>query len=83
MEEFSAFNAAWQAWFEDQSITPLTILYEDLSRSPQMVLETILTALGLDGSLAHGVPAQTAKLADDTSRAWHARFQADAARPNT
>lgn len=75
--ELSQLDSAWDHWFARQSIQPLKISYERLSRDPQRILGNVLTALGLDGSIAASIPSQTRKLADDTTRAWRARFEAE------
>lgn len=69
-------NEQWARWFAEQSIMPLKITYEELSRRPQAVLSQILTGLGFDASLADTVPIQTTKLADQTSTVWRSRFEA-------
>jgi trehalose 2-sulfotransferase len=79
IEEFSSFNTAWRRWFEEQSIAPIEVTYETLSREPHAVLTKILAALGSDPSIARSVPLQTAKLADNINRYWRVRFEADAA----
>lgn len=80
MNELFELDHAWQQWFEQQSIVPLKVTYEPLSREPQAVLAEILAALGLDASLAKTVPPQTTKLADETNREWRTRFEADSKR---
>ncbi len=77
MKELSDLDAAWEHWFEREALAPLRITYEELSDDPRPVLESILGALGLDVSAAGSVEPQTAKLADATSRAWRARFEAE------
>lgn len=70
-------NEQWSRWFAEQSIIPLNISYEELSRRPQAVLSQILTSLGVDASLAETAPVQTAKLADETNTVWRSRFEAE------
>jgi LPS sulfotransferase NodH len=70
-------NEQWARWFAEQSIMPLKISYEELSRRPQAVLTQILTSLDVDASLAETVPVQTAKLADETNTAWRSRFEVE------
>lgn len=70
-------NEQWARWFAEQSIKPLRISYDELSRRPQAVLSQILTGLGFDASLAETVPVQTAKLANETSTVWRSRFEAE------
>ncbi len=69
-------DAAWSSWFTEQGIEPLRIAYEKLSTEPQAALANILAALGLDPAIAKSVEPGTAKLADNESREWAARFRA-------
>lgn len=77
IRELSELDEAWDHWFDQQSIAPLKVSYETLSREPHTVLTEILGALGLDASLAKTIPPQTTKLADETNRDWRARFEAE------
>ncbi|MFS4579885.1 Stf0 family sulfotransferase [Phaeobacter sp. C3_T13_0] len=81
VDEFTRVNDAWRRWFEVQAITPLEVSYERLSKEPKAVLGEILNGLGLDGSISHGIPQQTAKLSDKTNKDWRIRFEAQAALP--
>ncbi|MEM1273313.1 MAG: Stf0 family sulfotransferase [Pseudomonadota bacterium] len=74
-------DAAWKAWFERERIAHLTVSYKALTANPHAVLADILSALGLDASVAQNVAPQTTKLADETSRRWRARFEAETGRP--
>lgn len=78
MATFSEFNVAWRSWFDAQSVVPLEVSYESLSREPKKQLERILDALGADGSIAYGIAMPTAKLADKINRQWRERFELDA-----
>jgi LPS sulfotransferase NodH len=73
--EFVDFDTAWRSWFEEQSVAPLEVSYETLSREPQNQLARILDTLGADGSIAQEIPTPTAKLADSTNRQWRDRFE--------
>ncbi|MEM7523054.1 MAG: Stf0 family sulfotransferase [Pseudomonadota bacterium] len=75
--DLSQLDQAWERWFRQEAIEPLRVSYEALARNPHATLAEIVTALGLEASLAAGVPPQTKKLADKTSRAWRARFEAE------
>ncbi|WP_118133114.1 Stf0 family sulfotransferase [Oceanicella sp. SM1341] len=77
--DMTAADAAWEAWFAAQGITPLRLTYDALSRAPQAVLAQVLGALGLDPALAEGVAAPTARLSDALSAEWIARFRAEGA----
>ncbi len=68
-------DAAWASWFAREGIEPLRITYEALSSDPQAVLARILSALGLNPAVAETVKPRTAKLSDQESRDWTARFQ--------
>ncbi|MEL7178322.1 MAG: Stf0 family sulfotransferase [Pseudomonadota bacterium] len=74
-EEFVDFDIAWRSWFDEQSVVPLEVSYENLSSEPQKQLARILDTLGADGSIAHDIPTPTAKLADDINRQWRDRFE--------
>ncbi len=67
-------DAAWETWFEREAIDPLRITYDALAQQPNQILAEILTALDLDPAQAQTVEVPTAKLADETSREWRARF---------
>lgn len=77
LAEFTDFDTAWRSWFDTQSVVPLEISYETLAQQPQSQLARVLHALGADGSIAQGIPTRTSKLADDISRDWRSRFQAE------
>lgn len=79
LSEIKKSEEAWNDWFDRQSIKPLRVTYETLSQDPQAILASVLTALGTDPSIAKTVQPQTTKLADETNRDWHARFEAEAA----
>ncbi len=70
-------DAAWVKWFADNEITPVHFTYESLAVDPQETLATVLSALGLDATLAKNIKPKTAKLADDKSREWINRFRAE------
>lgn len=73
--ESCADDRAWQDWFEQQGISPLCLTYEALATDPQGVTAKTLTYLGLDPAIADKLSPGTAKLADDESRAWIARYR--------
>lgn len=75
--ESEADNAAWNAWFGAQQVEPLRFIYEAFSARPSEALATILSAFGLDPTPAATVQPRTAKLADQTSLDWAARFRAE------
>jgi len=68
-------DARWTAWFRRQEIQPIPVNYEELAADPRQTLATILSALGLDGSIAWRIEPISAKMADSTSLAWAERFR--------
>jgi len=77
LKSLRAQDKAWEEWFVQENISPLRILYDDLSADPIAVLVRILEALGLDREAASGVSPPVAKLSDDTNRRWVERFLAE------
>ncbi len=77
----TAYEAQWQAWFDQQRLSPVRVSYDDLSHAPTQQLACILDALGLDPALATDVTVPTAKLSDQTNQAWAQRYQAEASAP--
>jgi len=75
--EFTAADAAWNAWFEREDLQPLRLTYDALAADPAAVLARVLDALGLDPALAEGVDLPVAKLADATNEEWVERFRAE------
>lgn len=78
MAEFIEFDVAWRSWLEEQSVVPLEVSYEALSREPQKQLKRILDALGADGTIASTISTPTAKLADQFNRQWREKFELEA-----
>lgn len=76
--EFLDLDAAWRNWFDEQSVVPLEISYESLSREPQKQLARILDTLGADGSIAYSILTPTAKLANEINRKWRERLELEA-----
>lgn len=72
--EFLAADAAWRAWFDAQSIAPLTITYSALAANPRDILSQVLQDLGCPAQAAQNIEVPTARLADETSREWIKRF---------
>ena len=68
-------NAAWGTWFEENSITPLHITYEELVADPAAVARRSLAHLGIE--LAGGVTPRplTRKQADAVSEEWIGRYR--------
>ncbi len=75
LDELSALEAAWEAWFAEAGIDPLIVTYDGLAQDPTGSLAMILRALGRDPALAQGIAPPVAKLADATNRDWADRFR--------
>ncbi|APX13058.1 Stf0 family sulfotransferase [Tateyamaria omphalii] len=69
------YDAEWETWFTSQNLTPLRLDYDNLSADPSSTLAQTLSYLGLPP----GAPPRpaVAKLSDDISATWIARFKAD------
>ncbi|NNF77575.1 MAG: sulfotransferase [Rhizobiales bacterium] len=79
VEEMTAYDHQWESWFEAQSLQPLRITYEALSAAPGETLKCVLQHLGLNRETARGVEPGVAKLADEISKDWVARFRSEEA----
>lgn len=75
--EYQRHDAAWVQWFAQQKIQPVNITYEALSNNPQATLATVLSALGLDMTIAETIEPRTTKLADNESQEWATRFRTE------
>ncbi|MEM7222398.1 MAG: Stf0 family sulfotransferase [Pseudomonadota bacterium] len=75
--EAEQHDAAWVDWFAREGIAPVSITYEGLSSDPQATLARVLSALGLDPTIAEKAQPRTARLADRESREWAARFRTE------
>lgn len=77
VEEMTAFDRQWESWFEAERLAPLVLTYEALSADPVGTLKRVLEHLGLNPEAAAGVEPGVAKLADEISKDWVARFRAE------
>ena len=75
--ELSAQDLNWHEWFSSHAIEPLRLEYEGFSDDPRSGLRHVLAALGRDVSRADAISLPTARLADDESSRWAARFRAE------
>jgi len=73
-------DAAIDAYFAQSGITPMRVVYEDFTKTYEETTRAMLDFLGitLPPDIDLGQP-RTARLADDTSEAWAARFDAERA----
>ncbi|WP_181820837.1 MULTISPECIES: Stf0 family sulfotransferase [Rhodobacterales] len=77
-DEVTDGQRAWNAWFTQQSITPLRVSYEALAAQPAPQLRRILSFVGVEPDKANNATAQTAVLSSKRNRLWAARFRKDA-----
>lgn len=78
VEELTIQDEAWTRWFAANQVEPLRLVYEELSRDPQVALATILSTLGLDPTIATKIEPKTRKLSDLENQRWAARFRDEA-----
>ncbi len=71
------YDDEWEAWFAKEGIEPHRVLYETLSVSPSAVVSGILGHLGRNADLAQGLVPDVAKLSDQISQDWEARFRSE------
>ncbi|MEO1638708.1 MAG: Stf0 family sulfotransferase [Pseudomonadota bacterium] len=72
---FTAFDKAWQTWFQTEGITPHIITYDKLAADALGTLRRTLTALDLDVAMADHVDIPVQKLSDATNADWIARYR--------
>jgi LPS sulfotransferase NodH len=69
-------QAAWETYFAQNQIAPLTIEYEDLDRDHRHAVAKALRFLGLDPGLAQTVPPpRLARQADALTARWRAELE--------
>lgn len=76
--ELAQYDAAWLSWFDQQSIEPLRVGYEQLSANPAKVLALICGALNVPAPDANTIRPGVAKLSDEMSLDWMRRYDLDA-----
>lgn len=67
MEGLTVLDDAWTRWFARETVKPLRLTYEALASDPRGTLAHVLSALGLNPTLAAPVEVPNAKLADAIS----------------
>lgn len=75
--EFTAYDRDWERWFAAEGLDPLRLTYDALSADPVGTLRGVLAYLGLDPDAANNISPGVAKLADNVSVEWAARFRAE------
>jgi LPS sulfotransferase NodH len=74
-------DSLWASWFRQQGIDPIPVNYEKLASNPQVVLSSVLYALGLDCTIAESIKPTSAQMADSKSQAWADRFRRERGEP--
>lgn len=72
-------NAAWEAWFAAEGITPCRMIYEDFATDAPAAVTAALAALGMAPARPPGAPNR--RMADATSAGWAARYRAERGLP--
>jgi trehalose 2-sulfotransferase len=68
----------WEAYFTDNKITPLRLVYEDVVKNPQDAVDAIAGLLGANRGYTVEMAHVTVKVqTDETSRQWRQRFLQD------
>lgn len=70
-------KAGWDAWFAATGLSPLRLGYETLAADPQACLARVLAYLDLPTAQAAQIATPLAKLADQETEDWIARYKAD------
>jgi LPS sulfotransferase NodH len=65
----------WSTFFDEHGIVPLRLEYEEFTAQPRRHLARVLSWMGRDPAPAESATIPTAKMADDISRDWIARFR--------
>jgi LPS sulfotransferase NodH len=71
---------AWEAWFAEQEIAPLTLVYEEFAAEPRAAAEAVAGVVGV--TLPAAPPRDDPPLerqADDQSAEWAERYRTEAA----
>lgn len=77
VEEMTAYDRLWEAWFEAENLSPLRIDYDHLAKQPKDSLRAILEDLQCDSGKVDALAIPTRRLANATNREWIARFRAE------
>ena len=74
VDQHNAYERQWARWFNGQQITPIPVVYEQLSADPAATLGALLCRLELEPAKSTPAKPRTARLADDTSQQWYDRY---------
>lgn len=71
-------EAAWQHFFDQLGLSPMTVVYEDFAVEPEQVTRQILTYLGLEPVPGWCLPELPHRpIADELSERWVQRFRSE------
>ncbi|MEQ8652436.1 MAG: Stf0 family sulfotransferase [Kiloniellales bacterium] len=73
----TAFDRAWEVWFQKEGISPLRVVYEELADDPAGTLARLCQALGVQAPKPGDVKPGVAKLSDALSLDWMRRYHTD------
>jgi LPS sulfotransferase NodH len=73
--ERTSDDEAWNRFFADRGLKPVRLTYEAISADPRAALGLVLSALGLDPTIATAIAVPTAKIGDQTNADWAERFR--------
>jgi trehalose 2-sulfotransferase len=68
-------DAHWKKFFDEQDISPLRLIYEDLVQDLEGTVRSVLQFLGIPAENFKLPPPSLRKQADDQSREWEARYR--------
>lgn len=76
-----SWDAAWEGFFAQAGVRPVSLVYEDLVRDPRATLHELLAALGiaLPAEWKPG-PPERSRLADETTERWLSAYRREAKR---
>jgi trehalose 2-sulfotransferase len=78
MRSVEAGEEGWVSYFREAGIQPLSIVYEDVSASPERITRSVLEQLGLDASSA-SIKVQTQRQANSINAGWIDRYRSESA----
>lgn len=76
MRSIEAGEDGWASYFREASVQPLSVVYEEISASPERVTQSVLEYLGIEASLAF-VEVQTNRQAGPISAEWIDRHRSE------
>ncbi len=80
LDEIRHEYAAWETYFEKNSIRPLRLVYEQVQASPQSAVDSIAEYLRVDGPCRIELSRVTVeRQSDSISAAWRTQFETDMA----